>query len=258
MGLHAFSILANRRQLLFQLMLHLHGHSRQRSTKILFLSQEALDIFTNGRCDTSASFLVLQLHLIEQILLQLVKELGWWNNEAEIDQSGTTHSGRRVLQNHLQLVEVFCFRKSKNAVHLTNEVGWRCATPRVVHVQRIGIVLDLFNDFVYRSELQHALEVAGAQNLIFQDWTAIEGTTRVILLIVHVLFELALAAMFLFMVFPLSCLFFALFGGSFAAFASSLTELALGIGLLGIVKMTSGRLLLCRLLLLLHHGHLRL
>lgn len=35
--------------------------------------------------------------LFQTKLVGLVKELGWWNNEAEIDQSGTTHLQRKLL-----------------------------------------------------------------------------------------------------------------------------------------------------------------
>mmetsp|Transcript_44965 Transcript_44965/g.104858 ORF Transcript_44965/g.104858 Transcript_44965/m.104858 type:complete len:207 (+) Transcript_44965:466-1086(+) len=153
-GCHALSILAEWSQLFLKLLLDLDWHPGQRSAEILLPAEQALHVLPNCGGHNSSGLLIAKLGVVKEVLFEFVEELCCRNHEAHVHKAGTTDCGRcGVVQDSLQLCQVFSFRKSENTVHLAYEIGGRRAAAGVVHIQGICIVLDLLNDLIDRREL---------------------------------------------------------------------------------------------------------
>mmetsp|Transcript_728 Transcript_728/g.1961 ORF Transcript_728/g.1961 Transcript_728/m.1961 type:complete len:281 (-) Transcript_728:75-917(-) len=121
--------------------------------------------------------------------------------------------------------------------------------PRVVNVKGVGVSSNLFCQRLEIADLQEALKVAGTKDLVLQQATALEGATGIIFLVF--LFGLFGSGFFFL---GLLIAFFILNFDHRARFCVGLVlsgqpllaEFALGVGLLGVVEVTSRRRLLTR------------
>ena len=62
--------------------------------------------------------LIFQLHLIEEILLEPVEELVGGHHIAQVDEAGAAHQGHGVLEDDLELAQVFSLGQGEDAVDL--------------------------------------------------------------------------------------------------------------------------------------------
>mmetsp|Transcript_37027 Transcript_37027/g.78719 ORF Transcript_37027/g.78719 Transcript_37027/m.78719 type:complete len:223 (+) Transcript_37027:191-859(+) len=84
-----------------------------------------------------------------------------------------------MVQEQLQLV--LDVLHGEEPVDATEEDRGRCPTSRLIDVEILREVLDLFSQGIHASEREQALEIGGLEHLVLQHRAAVEGPPRVVL-----------------------------------------------------------------------------